>query len=394
MTRANDPGMKPAIVHISADYPDACAPQKTRAVKALIDGTADRFEHRVYSLNRHGAGLAAFLAPGSVSEVADDGHIAAWRYAAPAKGILLRRAMERIADRIVDEIRARGLRPRLIQGHKLSIEGIAARRVAAVLGVPYALTLQGNTDQKVMAARPDLRALHRDVWRDAAAVFAFAPWISRWCEARLGPSNATQIALPCIPVTDRVIAPCQTGPHVITAFHLDHWRNKNIVGLARACVSLRGEFPDLSLEIAGSGTPDSELAVDRILEATGASAFSSRTGTIGENSIQAWMNQGAVFAMPSKRESFGMVFAEALLAGCPIVYPRGAAVDGYFDGASFAIGVDARAPDRIAAGLRELLRGNAARKRDLALWQQDSADEFRGPAILAHYADALTKALT
>lgn len=385
--------MKPTVVHISADYPDACAPQKTRAVKALVDGTVDRFDHRVYSLNRYGGGLAGFLAPGQIDEVADDGEVAAWRYAAPAKGILLRRAMGRIADRIVDDIRNRGLRPALIQGHKLSIEGIAARHVAAELQVPYVLTLQGNTDQKVVAARPDLRALHRQVWCDAAVVFAFAPWISRWCEARLGPSSAAQIALPCIPVTDRVIAPCETGPRVITAFHLEHWRNKNIAGLARACAALRSEFPDLSLEIAGSGTPEIERAVDDAVHAAGASAFTSRTGTVGGDTIQAWMNQGAVFAMPSKRESFGMVFAEALLAGCPIVYPRGAAVDGYFDGASFALCVDARSPDGIAAGLRELLRENAARKRDLELWQQASADQFRGPAILARYGDALTKVL-
>lgn len=385
--------MKPTIVHISADYPDACAPQKTRAVKALVEGTTDRFDHRVYSLNRYGGGLTGFLAPGRLDEVADDERVAAWRYAAPAKGILLRRAMERVADRIVADIRSRGLRPALVQGHKLSIEGIAARRVAAALQVPYALTLQGNTDQKILAARPDLRALHRQVWREAAAVFAFAPWILRWCEATLGPSEATQIALPCIPVTDRLIAPCETGPRVITAFHLEHWRNKNVVALARACALLRGEFPDLTLEVAGSGTSDIERTVDEALQATGASAFTTRTGTIDGANIQAWMNQGAVFAMPSKRESFGMVFAEALLAGCPIVYPRGAAVDGYFDDAPFAIGVDARSPEAIAAGLRELLRDNAARKRDLALWQRASADQFRGPAILAQYGDALAKAL-
>lgn len=385
--------MKPTIVNISADYPDACAPQKTRAVKALVDGTADRFDHRVYSLNRYGGGLAGFLAPGRIDEVADDGGIASWRYAAPAKGILLGRAMETIADRIVEDIRSRGLKPALIQGHKLSIEGMAARRAAATLQVPYALTLQGNTDQKILAARPDLRALHRQVWRGAEAIFAFAPWISRWCGATLGPTNATQIALPCIPVTDRVIAPCETGPRVITAFHLEHWRNKNVVALARACTLLRAEFPDLTLEVAGRGTPDVERAVDDALRGAGASAFTTRTGSIDGTTIQAWMNQAAVFAMPSKRESFGMVFAEALLAGCPIVYPRGAAVDGFFDDASFAIGVDARSPKAIAAGLRELLRDNAARKRDLASWQQASADQFRGPAILAKYGDALAKAL-
>lgn len=385
--------MKPVIVHISADYPDAWDARKTRAVKALVEGTADRFEQRVYSLNRSGGAWKALLAPGSVSEIADDGSVATWRYAAPAKGIGIGRAMERVADAIVADLRGRGLRPSLVQGHKLSFEGIAAQRVAEALRVPYALTLQGNTDQKVLAARPDLRSRYRRIWHDATVVFAFAPWIARWCEAKLGPAPGEQIALPCIPVADRVIAPSRTGPRIVTAFHLDHWRNKNVAALARACASLRSEFPDLTLEIAGDGAGEAERAIDRVLETAGVAAFARRVGAVPGNAIQAWMNEAAVLALPSKRESFGMVFAEALLAGCPIVYPRGAAVDGYFDGVSFAIGVDADDPDRIAAGLRDLLRDNAARKRDLEHWQGEAAQDFRRPAILARYADGLMRAL-
>jgi len=74
-----------------------------------------------------------------------------------------------------------------------------------------------------------------------------------------------------------------------------------------------------------------------------------------------------------------MVFAEVLLAGFPIIDPRGAAVDGYFDGASFAIGVDAHSPERIAAGLRVLLRDKTVRKGNLALWPQPPRIAFADP---------------
>lgn len=386
--------MKPLIVHVSADYPDACQPQKTRAIAAIVEGSADHFDHRVYSLNRDGGGISAFLRAGLTETVVDDGQVASWRYAQPAKGFLLAAAMRGVADAIVADVRERGLRPALIQGHKLSFEGIAARHAAQALGVPYALTLQGNTDQKVVSARLDLRPLYRRVWRDAAAVFAFAPWIARWCDARFGPSAGRVVPLPCIPAAERVIAPRQTGPRVITAFHLAHWRNKNVETLARACTQLASEFPELSLEVAGQGDKEAERSVDTVLARSGASSFARRLGHVGGSSIQDWMNEAAVFVLPSRRETFGMVFIEALLAGCPIVYPRGAAVDGYFDGCDFALGVDARDPRAVADAIGAMLRENTARKAALAAWQTDGrAERFRRSAILASYAAELSAVL-
>ena len=385
--------MQPLIVHVSAAYPDACEANKTLAVSALVEGTADRLNHRVYSLNRTGAGLQAFLSPGRTTEVADDGVVASWRYAAPARSIALARSMEQVADTIVADIRARGLRPALIQGHKLSFEGIAARRIARALNLPYALTLQGNSDQKIAGTRRDLRPLYRRVWSEAAAIFSFAPWIARWCEETLGPPAAPCIDLPCIPVADAILPPRATGPRIITAFHMEYWRNKNIVALAAACARLKSAHPGLTLEIAGGGDSVDERAVDRVLESAGISGFARRVGPVPGNAIQQWMNGAAVLALPSKRESFGMVFIEALLAGCPIVYPSGAAVDGYFDGAPFALGVNTRDINEIAASIDRLLREADARKAGLADWQRGSAAAFRKPAILARYAETLVRSL-
>ena len=381
--------VKPLIVHITADYPDAIDATKTRAIAALVEGTRDRFDHRVYSLNRDGSGVRAFLTPGSVQPAGERGGVLSWRYAAPSKGLFLARSMRGVADAILADLRQAGLVPALIHAHKLSFEGIAAQRVAARLGLPFALTLQGNTDQKLIRSRPDLRRRYREIWHQAALIVAFAPWIERFCEAPFGVRAGPTIALPCIPAADTIIAPRETGPRVLSAFRLSDWRNKNIAAVAQACATLRPEFPDLTLEIAGGGSPEDERAVDRALAASGATAFTRRVGRIAPDAIQTWMNSGAVFAMPSRRESFGMVFVEALMAGCPIIYPRGAAVDGYFDGAEFASGVDARDQAKITAILRDALNQSAKSKQILGLWLSSAAaDQFTTARILTSYSSA------
>lgn len=382
-------GGAPLVLHISGDYPDAVQPRKTRAIAALVQGTADRLRHRVYSLNRT-QGAAAWLRPGSVERVYDDGLVASWRYAAPRAGMMLASAMDTVADAIVDDVRRRGSSPRIVHGHKLSIEGLAAHRVAKRLGVPYALTLQGNTDQKVIGVRRDLRGRYRRIWHEAAAVFTFAPWIARWCDSVLGLRTGPTVALPCIPTSDTILAPDYTAKRIGTAFHLADWRNKNVAGLALACARIRAHHPFTTLEIAGGGSAEHECAVDQALARANAQRFAQRVGPLAEGNVQPWMNGSAVFALPSMRESFGMVFIEALLAGCPIVYPRGAAVDGFFDGAPFALAVDARDPGDIARGLAAVLDDTLARKRALADWQASgSAAPFHREVILATYAKAL-----
>ncbi|OJV28646.1 glycosyltransferase [Sphingomonas sp. 67-36] len=379
----------PLIAHVSADYPDAVQPAKTRVIAALVEGTADAFRHRVYSINRAG-GASGWRTPGRIEPVADDGRLASWRYAAPARGLLLGTAMRRLADGVADDLAARGLAPAAIHAHKLSVEGLAAHRLAARLGVPYLLTLQGNSDQKIVGARRDLHAAYRRVWHEAAAVIAFAPWIARWCERRFGARAGPVVTLPCIPASERTIAPRATPPTIGTAFHLAHWRNKNIATLARAAGLSRAG----ALEVAGGGDAASEAAVDRALRQAGVQGIARRIGALEPAALQQWMNGCAAFALPSRRESFGLVFVEALLAGCPIVYPRGAAVDGWFDDCPFAIGVDARDPRAVAEGMNMLILENDARKQALAEWQRSgAAARFGREAILAGYRDTLARVL-
>lgn len=356
------------IVHISADYPDAIRAGKTRAIANLVDATADCLEHQVYSLNRVNS-ASAWLMPGRTEILQRELGLVSMRYHAPPAGLFLIRAMDAVAAAIAADLAAQGVRPDLIHGHKLSIEGLAAQSLAQQLGIPFVITLQGNTDAKVIGARPDLRRRFGSVWHDAAHVFAFAPWIDRWCQSALGQRSTATTALPCILASEQILAPSSSEVCVSTAFNLDFWENKNLQSLVAALAIVRTEFPDLRFKIAGSGKLSSLQKVSAHISDAGLTDVTSIAGHIPAAKIQAWMNDSAVFALPSRRETFGMVFVEALLAGTPIVYPAGAAVDGYFDEAPFAIPTNSSDPASIAEAIAGSLRSNMALKARLREWQ-------------------------
>ena len=382
---------KPLIVHISGDFPDAVQSRKTRAVLNLVQGTADVFEHRVYSLNRVPPLARGRLSRiGAVEILSDHDHVVSLTYAAPARGLFLATAMRRVAEAILEDLQRHGIRPAAVQGHKLSIEGLAAQSVAAALSVPYALSLQGDTDQKILSVRRDLRERYRQVYREAAVVFPFAPWIERWCTDRFGPPAALPLTLPCVLASDTVLAPVTTPSKIIAALHLESWRRKNVRTMLAASARITG----VAVEIAGDGPQSAKDVIDGMIRRQGLEGRARRIGYASPADMQPWMNGAAVFAMPSLRETFGMVFVEALLAGCPIVYPSGRAVDGYLDGCGFALPVPPRDVNAIADAIRTLIHDQDRRKDELARWQRSAAAAaFRRDAILDTYKRGLLRSV-
>lgn len=385
--------MKPRILHLSADYPDMFQPAKTRAIAGLVEGTADRFDHLVVSLNRQG-GSAGLLRPGRVLANDRTGAVMALRYAAPPAAVAIAPPMARLADWLANELAQIGFRPDLIQAHKLTVEGVLGQRLAARMGVPFALTLQGNTDQKLMRQRPDRLPMLKQVWREARAIMAFAPWTADWCSDRLGKPQAPVWLNPCLLPHDGVLAPVIGPPLIRTAFNLDFWRNKNVAVLLAAMSHLAAEFPKLELEIAGAGSPQATTAIQELIEKSGLAHRVNLVGAVAPEEIQTWFNRATAFALPSLRESFGMVFVEALLSGTPVIYPRGAAIDGFFENCAFAAGADAKDPKDVATALRPFLTDENAIKRDLAAAQRAGRlNRFRRNEVLESYAAFISRAL-
>ena len=362
------------VLHISADYPDALQPAKTRAIANLIEATAGQLDNFVYSLNRVN-GWKGWVQPGRTAIFDAVPGLVTLRYHAPRWGLMLARSMEAVAAAIAADLAARNFDPDVIHGHKLSFEGLAAQALARRLGKPFVISLQGNTDQKVISARRDLHRRYQAVWHEAAQVFPFSPWIEQWCQDRFGTRRGPTSLLPCIVASERILAPSENTDTVCTAFNLDFWQNKNLQALVEAIAIARREIPGLKFKIAGAGSDDATAHVRRLVEQAGIAGITTLSGRIPPESIQDWMNDAAVFALPSRRETFGMVFIEALLAGTPIIYPKGTAVDGYFAGTEFARSAAATSSQGIAAAIVAAIRSSAI-KPQLRSWQ-DSPDAAR-----------------
>lgn len=370
---------RPKILHVSGDFPDSVDPAKTLVIRTLLELTDDSFEHHLVSINRKSPGAAAFarsllLGLGrpqlEISTVPHERGIAL-EYEAPAKGLFHATMLRRLGDWLAGY--AKGKAFDLIVGHKLSIEGIAVERAARALGIPYALAIQGDTDLKILGARPDLaRRTFAPVFHGAAVVFPFTPWALRDVEARLGVGVGRNILLPCPTDIDRPMPPVANGGGLVTVFHLRNYRRKNLRAMVRAVEMLGSHDGAAELAVIGGGSDQDRAECSALI---GEKQGIILEGPMDREPLRARLNRAAAFVLPSRRETFGLVFIEALFCGLPVIYPRGAAIDGYFDGMPFAIPVDARDPDDIARAMHHAVTHEKELKQALAAWQ--SSEDIR-----------------
>ncbi|MEE4540295.1 MAG: glycosyltransferase [Erythrobacter sp.] len=400
MSAEHRPRILPRILHVSADFPDPVEPFKTPVIKRLLELTQGAFEHEVISLNRDAPDPLSFAASllrrprgGPVCQTDEQPfkYGLAMTYAAPGRGLWHRTMLEQLGEAIAAHIAGMAQPPQLLVGHKLTVEGIAVHRAAQLMGLPYALTIQGNTDRKILAARPDLRSHFRKVLHGARSVVAFSPTARAGVQEALGPPPAGIGLLPCPLDDDRVLAPRAGGNGLISVFHLKNHRVKNLDILAQAASAMERDDARCVVTIIGGGNAAERKRCETIAGSDGALHFA---GPLERGDLRRRMNAASALVMPSRRESFGLVFIEALFSGLPIIYPAGTAVDGYFDDCPFALRVDATSSEAIRQAMEQALHHEQPMKAALAEWQSSpAARRFTRPAIGNQYSTSLTAAL-
>ena len=221
-------------------------------------------------------------------------------------------------------------------------------------------------------------------------VFPFAPWALDQVLRQLRIASLPHIMLPCPTDIDTPLAPVSGSAGLVSVFHLKNYKRKNFTQII-AAMRLLDQAAVPGLRVIGGGDARDVAACEALL------AGSTRVTLAGAQDraqVRQTLNQATAFVLPSLRETFGLVFVEALFAGTPIIYPAGTAVDGYFDGYGFAIPVNARDPRSIAEGIARACRDEAALKAELHAWQSsDHARQFMRPAIAASFTEGLRRAL-
>jgi glycosyltransferase involved in cell wall biosynthesis len=128
---------------------------------------------------------------------------------------------------------------------------------------------------------------------------------------------------------------------------------KRLEDLLRAAVVLVRRIPEAQVRIVGAGPESLRLrALHRELQLGDSVVL---LGEVTRRTLAVEYVSAHCFCLPTVQEGFGLVFAEAMAAGLPVVACRAAAVPEIVDDGRTGILVDPRRPDELAGALETLL---------------------------------------
>ncbi|HVL99656.1 MAG TPA: glycosyltransferase [Egibacteraceae bacterium] len=283
--------------------------------------------------------------------------------------------------------------PALVHAH-FWMSGRAALAAAHPLGIPVAQTFHalGVVKRRHQGARDTSPAERQGTER---SILAAADRVIATCSnevfelKRLGADLSRVAVVPCGVDLDRFRP---TGP---AEPRRPGWRRLVVVsrlverkGVGNVIAALRG-VPGTELVVAG-GPAAAELDRDpeanrlrRLAAAYGVADRVELRGRMDNAAIPALMRSADAVVCVPWYEPFGMVAVEAMACGVPVVASAvGGQIDTVVDGVT-GVHVPARAPDRVAAALRELLddparlgalgAAGAARARERYGWDRVAA---------------------
>jgi glycosyltransferase involved in cell wall biosynthesis len=374
------------IVHISADFPDSMAPAKTNSVANLIKFT-EGYRHVVYSLNR------VSLVSGIVAvDFGPDRKAIA--YGAPPKGLFLATYLERVSDWILQDIQSRGIPVDALHLHKFSVEGLVGQKIAGSLKRPFIVNIWGDTDLTIVKYRPDLKTTWRSILDRAALIIPHTPWVAGRFDELFGLDHSKLMILPAITQNEQFTpSPVVSEPRFVTLFNLDVHRRKNLAALVTVIERMSHRIPSISLDVYGKGSPKTMLEVSQIIESAKAKNVRLK-GPLPSDGFSKILGDYVAFLMPTRRETFGMVFIEALFSGLPLLHTKGWGIDGFFGENEVGYACDPTNLDDIETGVTRLLEEQERFKRSIAsLHERGGLDRFKRKGIVEAYRAGLERVL-
>lgn len=224
----------------------------------------------------------------------------------------------------------------VVHAHTLFSDGYLAWWVKKNYGTRYIVAIRNSDINAFFKLRPWLRNVGIEILREASAVVflsksyqdclieSYVPKEERHSiveKSRVIPNGISRVFLDNLwtgkrrdrsPATIRLI---QAG---------DIDRNKNQLGVLRALNVLEARGYDLEYLVIGKvvnrGIYKKLIDDHRV----------SVSEFVPQEELIDMYRNADVFVMPSKHETFGLVYIEAMTQGLPVVYTKGEGIDGYF----------------------------------------------------------------
>ncbi|WP_339147930.1 MULTISPECIES: glycosyltransferase [unclassified Sutcliffiella] len=130
--------------------------------------------------------------------------------------------------------------------------------------------------------------------------------------------------------------------------------NKNIRTVMKTCALLNSQGIETSLEVFGNGPLEQECK--NLAESLSIQEKINFHGYITDKTVIAkTMEHSDIFVMPSFRETFGLVYIEAMSKGLPVIYAKGEGLDGMFKDGEVGYAVDPNSETMITDTIHSIL---------------------------------------
>lgn len=282
----------------------------------------------------------------------------------------------------------------IVHAHSLFSNGYLALEAKRRQGLPYIVAFRNTDLNAFFKVRPWLRRVGLEIMQAAEAVIflspayrdtvlnAYVPHEMRETiegKSRVIPNGINEVFFECAPDAPRrkdgVLRIIQVG---------DISRNKNQLTVAKACQELERDGKKVSYSIVGK--PKSKNVLNKLCRYS----FVKIQPPISQRELIGMYRGSDLFVMPSFRETFGLVYVEAMSQGLPIVYSKGQGFDGWVSDRELGRGVDASDSKALAEAIRDLFPVSKARFcRSIS-----EAERFKWPAIAARYRNEYEEALS
>lgn len=211
----------------------------------------------------------------------------------------------------------------IVHAHMLPRDGHAGLLVARALGIPFALTVHGTDifHYFIPGQAPWPRNVR--IARDADALMA----VSSLLMSRVAPYRGEGKLSRVVPNgVDLSLVPEKTEnvPRAVISVGTLKAR-KCMDRTLEAFARLAGDYPDATLTIVGIGEMEAQLRA-RISE-LGLGSRVTLTGGLPHEEVLARMAKSDLFVLPSWGEGYGIVYIEAMAAGCIAVGARGEGIE-------------------------------------------------------------------
>ena len=294
----------------------------------------------------------------------------------------------------------------LIQlGHPLPA-GMLGPQLRQRRGLPYVVFL-GGAEGTLPGAVPGATNLLRHVLGKASMLLTVSEYTAGAARKQTGGRVPAEVLRPPLPVDD--FAPASgdeaaalrdrmgiDGPLVVCVGRLVPRKGQD--KLIDALALLRRDFPHLHLALIGQGRLATAL-YDRA-QKRGVGERVHLTGALTDAAMKDWLRAADLFASPCRSrwggfevEGFGIVFAEAALAGLPVIAgASGGAPESVIEGETGLV-VDGDSAQQVAAALASILRRSSEQRRQMGAKGRALALSRHTPAIVGErYRELLRRA--